>query len=334
MSADCLYAGVDVSKAKLALAVRINKEVTYQQSFPNTKAGIRKLIKVITKEGLPSRVVLEPTSRFHVALLLALAALPACQVMAVNPNRARKYQEAQGKRAKTDPIDARSLAKMGEQLEEDFIAYTPPSAEARTLQLLGRRLSCLVGQRAKAKCRLSSYPAGDQVYQAITKSLGKEVKFYQREIKGIIIKMRNIVEADPGLKSIFELLVGIRGIAEQSALQLMGELLVLPKGMGPRQWVACAGLDPRPQQSGQSNPPMRISRMGNRYLKQVLYMAAMTTTQFEPQVKAYYEQLHTRKQSKRLAQVVVMRRLLHGIWHMLDKQQPFDATKCFAIPNS
>ena len=127
-------------------------------------------------------------------------------------------------------------------------------------------------------------------------------------------------------------LTGIRGIARQSALQLMSELMAMPEGMGPRQWVAYAGLDPRPKESGVSNPPRRISKMGNRYLKQVLYMAAMTTTRFEPEIREYYVRLHTRKGSKRLAQVAVMRKLLHAFWGMLHHRKPFDPSKCFSRP--
>lgn len=334
MPEPCVFAGIDVSKDNLDLAVRRDDALVCAQSFPNTKTGIRRLLELLAGAGQPVRAVLEPTSRYHVPLLLSLAAVPGCQVMLVNPYRARTFQASFGKRAKTDPLDARGLARMAQHLREEFRPYTPPSARARKLQLLGRLMSVYISQRAKAKNRISSLGPAGTLAAEIVASLKREIKFCQREIDRIIRKMRMLVDADPSLHHCFILLTGIRGIAEQSALQLMSELLVLPDGMGPRQWVACAGLDPRPQQSGASNPPARISKMGNRYLKQVLYMAAMTTTQFEPQIGRYYSLLHTRKKSKILALVVVMRKLLHGIWWMLQKQQPFDATKCFRLPDT
>ena len=118
MPADCVYAGVDVSKESLDLAIRLDGQFTCSQSFPNTKAGINRLVKKITKTGLPSRTVLEPTSRFHVQLLLVLAETPGCEAMSVNPWRARRFQESRGKRAKTDPLDAQGLARMAEQRRE------------------------------------------------------------------------------------------------------------------------------------------------------------------------------------------------------------------------
>lgn len=334
MSADYVYAGIDVSKKTLQLAIRLDGSFTCSQSFPNTTAGIGRLVNKITKTGRPSRAVLEPTSRHHVPLLLALAETPDCAAMSVNPWRARRFQDSRGKRAKTDPLDAQGLARMAEQLADEFIPYTPPPDVIRQLQMLGRLLAVYVNQRAKAKCRRSSYRADDPLVQDILASLEREIAFCQGEVDHLTQLMLGLVKPDPELYRSFQWLTQIGGIATQSALQLLGELLVFPSDMGPRQWVSCAGLDPRPRQSGQSNPPMHISRMGNRYLKQVLYMAAMTTTKYEPQIKAYYQQFHARKGSKRLAQVVVMRRLLHGIWWMLHKQQPFDAAKCFPIPTA
>jgi len=42
------------------------------------------------------------------------------------------------------------------------------------------------------------------------------------------------------------------GIAETSALQILGELAVLPDMLDARQWVAFSGLDPRLFKSGKS----------------------------------------------------------------------------------
>ncbi|CAD7851807.1 MAG: hypothetical protein, partial [Olavius algarvensis Gamma 1 endosymbiont] len=39
----------------------------------------------------------------------------------------------------------------------------------------------------------------------------------------------------------FDLLTSITGIAAASAIQLLGELLVLPPDMKAKQWVALAG---------------------------------------------------------------------------------------------
>ena len=58
------------------------------------------------------RVVFEPTGAYHARLGRALgqAGLP---VVKVNPRQAQRFAEAMGQAAKTDPLDAAMLARMG-----------------------------------------------------------------------------------------------------------------------------------------------------------------------------------------------------------------------------
>ena len=333
MSDDCLFAGIDVSKKMLNLSVRLDKKKYRAASFPNSERGIKRLIDRLLSIAPSSRTALEPTGRHHIAVLHALAETEGCEAMPVNPRQARKFQEGRGGRGKNDGLDARSLADMASQLDHDgkFLVFVPPAENVRQLQLLGRQVAVHVGIRSKATCRIKSFPPDDPINALSIASNEDIVEFHQMKVDQLLDEMLQIVMEDERLTEIYGLLTQIRGIGKQSALQLMGELLVLPKGMGARQWTAVAGLDPRTNQSGMSNLPARISRMGNRYLRQILYMMAMNTTQFDPQIKMYYEQFHTKKGSKQLTLVVVMRRLLCGIWHMLNQMEPFDSTKCFAV---
>ncbi len=139
-----------------------------------------------------------------------------------------------------------------------------------------------------------------------------------------------VIDALPGLKAKFARLVSIHGIAAASAMRLMAELLVLPEDMRAPQWVAHAGLDPRPLDSGTSiHKPRRISKVGNRYLRAALYMPALVAIQREPQVKAFYDKLIVAGKKPLQAIVAVMRKLLHAIWGMLKHDQNFDGSKFY-----
>jgi transposase len=54
-------------------------------------------------------------------------------------------------------------------------------------------------------------------------------------------------------RSQLTLLTGIKGIAETSAIALMGELLLLPPDLSHREWVKFAGLDPKSFDSGKKH---------------------------------------------------------------------------------
>src|SRR5450631_2810931 len=125
-------------------------------------------------------------------------------------------------------------------------------------------------------------------------------------------------------------LVGIPGIAETSALQLLGELAPLDPQMTARQWVAHSGLDPVHQVSGSSvRKPSRISRHGNRYLRRALYMPALVGVRFDPHLKAFYLHLQARHKTKRQALMAVSRKLLHAIFGIFKNGTSYDGAKLF-----
>ena len=130
------------------------------------------------------------------------------------------------------------------------------------------------------------------------------------------------------------LLVSIKGVAEKTVIQLIGELAVLPPDMSAKQWVAYAGLDPRHMQSGSSlNKKPCLSKAGNRYLRMALYMPALNAAHKDTHISAYYQHLIQDNGLKKLQAVcAVMRKLLHAIHGMLKSGSPFDGQRFYTIP--
>ncbi len=88
---------------------------------------------------------------------------------------------------------------------------------------------------------------------------------------------------------------------------------MLPADRDVRQWVAFAGLDPREHSSGTSvHKRPRISKMGNRHLRHVLFMPALVASRREPHLHGFYEHLLAKGKTKRLALMAVARKLLHA----------------------
>ena len=109
------YAGVDVSKARLDVAVRPTGE---RYSVANDPEGIDKLVGGLEEEGPPKLVVLEATGGFERPAAMALAA-SGIPVAVVNPRKARDFSKATGTLAKTDKIDAYVLARFAEALKPE-----------------------------------------------------------------------------------------------------------------------------------------------------------------------------------------------------------------------
>src|SRR5262249_32342581 len=108
----------------------------------------------------------------------------------------------------------------------------------------------------------------------------------------------------------------------------LSEVAVLPAELSVRQWVAHAGLDPRPMRSGSSvHPPVHISKRGNVYLRRALFMPALVAVRRNVAVQRFATALTTRGKAPLAILVAVMRKLLHAIYGMLKTDTDFDGEK-------
>ena len=110
--------------------------------------------------------------------------------------------------------------------------------------------------------------------------------------------------------------------------------MILPADMNAKQWVAYAGLDPRQFQSGSSVAKKpRISKAGNKFIRQALYMPALVATRYEIHIKAYYQHLISDNGLKKIQAVyAVMRKLLHAIHGMLKTNKSFEGSRFYTLP--
>jgi len=120
------------------------------------------------------------------------------------------------------------------------------------------------------------------------------------------------------------------GIAETSAVAILGELALLSPHLTARQWVAHSGLDPVHQESGTSvHKRSRISRAGNRHLRRALYMPALAAVRWDPHMKAFYQALQQRHKTKLQAIIAVARKMLHAIYGIFRSKTPSEGSKLF-----
>jgi len=184
--------------------------------------------------------------------------------------------------------------------------------------------------REKNRCHAAEFAgaSGD----AIANDIEVNIRHLERRIERMHDSGLQLVRSVPTLAIKLAHLVSTKGIGEASAMRILAELLVLPDDLAAPQWVAHAGLDPRPYESGTSvHRPRRITKVGNRYLRAALYMPALVAIQHEPNVKAFYNKLVAAGKKPMQAVVAVMRKWLHAIWGMLKHDQDFDGNKFFKL---
>jgi transposase len=323
-------AGVEVSAEVLVVA--LDNGQLRSSEFPNTAAGHQQLLRFLRKHSSQVRVCLESTGLYGLDAALALHFQPGIQIMVANPRSVRHFAQAMMRRSKTDPLDAQLLAEYARRMP--FQPWQPPSPAARQLCALARAIHQLTEINAMQKNQLHAASGTETTPRIVIRELERSLANHRRSIQRLTREALQLIASDRQLEQRFQLLLSFPGIAETSALQLLGELVLLSPGFSVRQWVAYAGLDPRQYTSAKSvEKKVRISKVGNRHLRRALYMPVLVAVRHNPQFRAYYRHLLAQGKPKMVALVAAMRKLLHGIYGVFQSLQPFDANKLFTLPH-
>ncbi len=210
-----------------------------------------------------------------------------------------------------------------------------PADEKIALRCFSRRVAALTRQKAAAKNQLHALESTAETPKAVMRDVRLGIAQLEKRLGGLTAEALALVGKHPELARVLALPVGIKGVAEAGAIALMGELLLLPPGRSHREWVKFAGLDPSAFESGKSvHKKTRISKAGNRHVRAALDMPAMSASQHDPHVKAYFQHLVDMGKLPLQGYCAVMRKLLHAIHGMLKHDKPFDNTRFYAIPAS
>jgi transposase len=303
-----LYAGIDVSKGRLEVAVR---PVGERFGVPNDDAGIDELVGRL-EERRPALVVLESTGGLERSLVAALAA-SGLAVAVVNPRQARDFARATGRLAKTDRIDAYVLAHFAEAVRPTPRAV--PEEEAYVFRAILARRRQIVEMLTAENNRLGTAP------RAVRKRIEAHVRWLEKELKRTDDDLDEAIEQSPTWRENAALLRSVPGVGPVLCRTLLAELPELGT-LTHKQLAALVGVAPLNRDSG----TMRGKRAvwgGRSGVRAALYMAALVAMRHNPQVKEFYERLLAAGKAKKVALVACMRKLLIILNAVLKHRTPW-----------
>jgi len=308
---------VDVSKGHLEVFVLPTGE---RFSVPNDDSGVEELLARLDEPSSPALVVLEATGGFERPVAAALA-VSGLAVAVVNPRQARDFARATGKLAKTDRIDAESLARFAEAV---CPAPRPIlDEEARALgEILARRRQ-LVGMLTAEKNRLLTATT-----RRVKKRIEAHIRWLEKELTRANGDLQEAIEESPVWRENEELLRGVPGVGPVLARTLLAELPELGE-LKNKQLAALVGVAPLNRDSGILRGRRTIWG-GRGVVRAALYMGALVATRCNPAVKVFYERLLAAGKPKKVALVACMRKLLVILNAILRNRTPWSPSHALA----
>jgi transposase len=211
------------------------------------------------------------------------------------------FAEAIGALAKTDRIDCRMLAILGESLEPD--ATAPPSEPIEGLQELARCRAAAVAARTALLNQLGATTA-----RPATIEINRQLRAVETAIENLGAEIDRLVAADPRLARRFVILTSIPGVGTATAVALIAGLAEIGS-LSAKQAAMIVGLAPIACDSGQTSGARHI-KGGRAHLRRALYMAAVSAARFNPALKALYDRLIANGKKPKVALTAVMRKLV------------------------
>jgi len=322
--------GIDVSYKTFDVEFMINGKPTDIKSYTNDNKGRKSFIKKLKAKKI-THVCLEATGNYHLDIALMVDKIKEVKLMVINPRISHNYSKVLNQRAKTDAQDAHVLAHYAAYME--FNQWNAPDEVIFSIRACGRWLSQLSKQTTKLKNQLHAYKSTKFTPEFIISDVKLSISNLEAQKKNLIENALELILNHEKASRMYKLITRMSGFADKTAIKLIGELAVLDPDMKPKQLVAHAGLNPTVFQSGTSiNKKARLSKAGNKYIREALYMSAMQMTFRNPNVQAYYEHMvNDNGITKRQAICAIMRKVLMSIHSMIRDNVDFDANKFYKI---
>jgi len=305
------YIGVDVSKDLLDLKVLPINEA---RQFSNDDPGVKKLIAFVKKID-PQLIVFESTGGLE---MLAVSSLieKHLPVVVINPRQVRDFAKATGRLAKTDSIDADTIARFARDIRPEVRPIK--DEHTQLLSALNARRRQIVDMLVAEKNRLYSAPRPN------IKSIQEHIQYLERTLEDINKDINKTIKKSPTWRENDKILQSFKGVGPVVSATLLCDLPELGT-LNRKKIATLVGVAPLNCDSGRFRGRRRI-KGGRANVRRKLYMAAVASIRHNPMMKDFYDKLTDAGKPPKLALTACMRKILTILNAMMKNRTYWIAT--------
>ena len=245
-------------------------------------------------------IALEPTCGCEWALWEALVAA-GYEVRQVSASHVRSFARSLGTLAKTDPLDARLIAR--------FIAFRPnagrglPKTKIRELNVLLSKRRQVVDMRKQLRCQSKQH--ADTAVENMDDEL---LRLLSYQIGALDERIEVLLATDQELQQRAAVLRSIPGFGPVLTANLIGQMPELGT-LHEKQAAALVGLAPINFESGKYKGRRRI-KGGRSGVRRLLYQAALSAARFNPILSDFAKRLRKKGKPHKVVLIAVARKLI------------------------
>ena len=313
MNKDKEIYGIDISKA----VFDVYSQESGHHQFSNDEKGFKDLVKHLSKQAL---VVMEATGYYHYRLAQYLYK-KGIAVSVVNPLSVKRFIQMKLAKVKSDKSDAKAICAYG-NINEVPLYNALSEVQAECLQMF-RLLDNYLKHRTATKNKLKGEESLGKPSQTVYRSLKRNLKHLNAEVTALESRLLELVKQDQQHQ--LTLLKSIPGLGVKTALFLIVVTDGFKKFETASQLCSYVGITPTIRQSGSSvRGRSRISKVGNKKLRNLLFLCAFSACKHNKACKALYDRIVAKGKSKKLALIAVSNKLLKQAFAIAKSELPYD----------
>ncbi|MEJ1242562.1 IS110 family transposase [Chryseolinea sp. T2] len=322
--------GIDVSKESLDVCLISN---THRQllngKFNNNPSGFRNFKAWCKTHGcecdLDSLCCMEHTGLYTRQLVHYLLSRQVCVWLESSLHIKRSMGLVRGK---SDAIDAQRIARFAHAHHSQA---RPLNLSVLTLD----KLKDLNANRNRLMKAIQSLQVSTNELKQVDPDSGKTVERVNRDairgleksLQAVEEKITEFIKADDHLNKQFDLITTVKGVGKVLALLIIIYTQGCTKIVNGRKLACYSGVAPFEYRSGTSIVGRTgVSKFANSDLKRVLHMAAISSVQHNPDLKAYFKRKVEEGKNKMAVINAVRNKLLHRIVAVIKRGTPYQQT--------
>lgn len=328
------FIGIDVSKNELDFAVVRSQKVLFHLEVSNDKKGIADFIKHLKKHTdatfKNSLFCMEFTGIYNNILLNYLSE----QNTSIWVENARQIKDSMGtSRGKTDKLDSIQIAQYAYKNRETPRLWSPKRDVLQELDRLAAIRLRLVNVVKILTTPLvdSKDFIGKKAHKDTSNACQNSINALKKDIKSIENEIKILIENDPELKHLFEIITSVKGISEVTATEIIITTNEFKNINDPKKFGCYAGCVPFEKSSGKKNGKPRVSSIANKKVKSLLHMAALSAIQHCKELKEYYLRKVAEGKNKMLVLNNVRNKLILRVFACVNKNKKYDENYTFSL---
>ena len=323
MKKKLIIIGIDVSKATLDVFV-----YSIQKHFivSNNSKGFSELIEIILV-SCKCRVselffCFENTGRYSKMLSIFLQSQGISFAMVP----ALEIKKSLGiTRGKNDKVDSRRIAIYAYEKRESIKPTVLSSEKINSIKSLLSLREKLVKHRTAYKndiCDLEDcYREGDT--KMIREIQQRLIDAEDAEIEKIEKAITEIIESDQSMNTNYGLILSVRGIGKIIAFYLTAYTENFTAFINPRSFACFAGIAPFANSSGTVTGRSHVHPYGNKQIKGLLNMAAMSAIQIPGEYKQYYKKRTEAGKNKMSTLNIIRNKIVFRAFAVVKRGTPY-----------